>query len=111
VENVSNSEVSVSLTIDRTDRLADITQELERFAEVEATPGQIIVCVVGDNLRHTPGIAGKLFKCLEDVNIRMISQGASKLNVSFVIDEGDLQKTVQALHQTLFSEIDQEVFA
>ena len=111
VDMVSTSEVSVSLTIDRTDRLADITQELERFAEVEATPGQVIVCVVGDNLRHTPGIAGKLFKCLEDVNIRMISQGASKLNVSFVIDEGDLRKTVQALHQTLFSEIDQEVFA
>ncbi len=111
VDMVSTSEVSVSLTIDRTDRLADITQELERFAEVEATSGQIIVCVVGDNLRHTPGIAGKLFKALEDVNIRMISQGASKLNVSFVIDEGDLRKTVQALHQTLFSEIDQEVFA
>ncbi len=111
VDMVSTSEVSVSLTIDRTDRLPDITKELQQFAEVEATSGQVIVCVVGENLRHTPGIAGKLFKALEDVNIRMISQGASKLNVSFVIDESDLQKTVQALHQTLFSEIDQEVFA
>ena len=108
---VSTSEVSVSLTIDRTDRLTEITQELERFAEVESTSGQVIVCVVGDNLRHTPGVAGKLFKCLEGVNIRMISQGASKLNVSFVIDDDDLRKTVEALHQTLFSEIDQEVFA
>ena len=111
VDMVSTSEVSVSLTIDRTDRLPEITRELEQFAEVTATPGQAIVCVVGGNIRHTPGIAGRLFKAVESVNVRMISQGASRLNVSFVIDEKDLETAVAALHQTFFSETDQAVFA
>jgi aspartate kinase len=111
VDMVSTSEVSVSLTIDRTERLAEITRELEEFAEVRPAPGQVIVCVVGDNIRHTPGVAGRLFQALGNGNLRMISQGASRLNVSFVISENDLHPTVQALHQTFFSHISREVFA
>ena len=108
---ISTSEVEVSLTIDRTDRLAEITKELETIAEVTHDSGQAIVCLVGDNLRYTPGTAAKIFNAIEHVNIRMISQGASRLNVSFVIDEADLQTAVEALHNAFFSEVDQEVFA
>ncbi len=111
VDMVTTSEVSVSLTIDRTERLAEISAELEKFAQVSHTAGQAIVCVVGENLRHTPGIAAKMFQALEDINILMISQGASRLNVSFVIDEKDLERAIQALHQTFFSQIDKKVFA
>ena len=111
VDMVSTSEVEVSLTIDRIDRLAEITNELEKFAEVIHDSGQAIVCLVGDNLRYTPGTAAKIFSAIENVNIRMISQGASRLNVSFVIDEADLQTAVEGLHKAFFSEVDQEVFA
>ena len=111
VDMVSTSEVEVSLTIDRTDRLPEITEELEKFAEVTHDSGQAIVCLVGDNLRYSTGTAAKIFSAIEDVNIRMISQGASRLNVSFVIDEADLQTTVEGLHKAFFSEVDQEVFA
>ncbi len=111
VDMVSTSEVEVSLTIDRTDRIAGITDELEKFAEVIHDSGQAIVCLVGDNLRYTPGTAAKIFSAIENVNIRMISQGASRLNVGFVIDEADLQTAVEGLHKAFFSEVDQEVFA
>ena len=111
VDMVTTSEVSVSLTIDDTSRLPEIASELRQFAEVTPVSGQGIVCVVGDHIRYTPGIAAKLFQAIESVNVRMISQGASRLNVSFVVDEKDLRPAVEALHHTFFSEIDEEVFA
>ena len=111
VDMVTTSEVSVSLTIDNPGRLPEIVQELGQFAEVGQTSGQVIMCVVGDHIRYTPGIAGKIFKAVDGINIRMISQGASRLNLSFVVDESDLRAAVTALHETLFSEIDEKVFA
>ena len=111
VDMVTTSEVSVSLTIDNPGRLPEIVQELGQFAEVGQTPGQVIMCVVGDHIRYTPGIAGKIFKAVDRINIRMISQGASRLNLSFVVDESDLRAAVAALHETLFAEIDEKVFA
>lgn len=111
VDVVSTAEVEVSLTIDRTDRLAEITAELEKFAEVSHSSGQVIVCLVGDNLRFTPGVSGKVFTAIEAINVRMISQGASRVNISFVVDQKDLQSVVEALHSTFFAQVDQEVFA
>jgi aspartate kinase len=111
VDMVTTSEVSVSLTIDDTQHLADIVDELRLIAEVAPIPGQSIVCVVGDNIRYTPGVAAKLFQALEPINIRMISQGASRLNISLVVDENDLQATVEALHETFFSDVNEAVFA
>ena len=111
VDMVTTSEVGVSLTIDRTDRLERITAALREFAEVSHTSGQVIVCLVGDNIRHTPGMAGKIFTAVEGISIRMISQGASRVNVSFVIDEKDLRPAVEALHETFFSQVNEEVFA
>ena len=111
VDMVTTSEIGVSLTIDRTDRLDVITAALREFAEVSYTSGQVIVCLVGDNIRRAPGIVGKIFMAVEDINIRMISQGASRVNVSFVIDEKDLQPAVEALHKTFFTEVNEEVFA
>ncbi len=59
---------------------------------------QAIVCLVGDNIRYTPGVAMRVFGALDGINIRMISQGASLLNLSFVVAETDLHRTVAALH-------------
>ena len=55
--------------------------------------------------------AAKVFSAIADVNIQMISQGASEINISFVIDEVDVPKVVSRLHQVFFSEVDPEVFA
>jgi len=110
VDMVTTSEVSVSLTIDSTQRLADITRELSEFAEINHENRQAIICVVGDNIRYTPGVAGRIFKAVEHINVRMISQGASLRNVSFVVQESDLKAAVEALHAAFFSELDAEIF-
>jgi aspartate kinase len=110
VDMVSTSEVSVSLTIDNTKALGGICEELSGFSEVSVESGQAIVCLVGDNIRYTPGIAMRVFGSLDGINIRMISQGASLLNLSFVVAEIDLHRTVEALHREFFSQLDAEVF-
>ena len=110
VDMVSTSEVSVSLTIDNTQSLEGICQELSQFSEVSIEDGQAIVCLVGDNIRYTPGVAMRVFGALDGINIRMISQGASLLNLSFVVAETDLRRTVEALHGEFFAELDAEVF-
>jgi aspartate kinase len=110
VDMVSTSEVSVSLTIDNAERLDVIRAELEHFSDVQLEPGQTIICLVGDNIRYTPGVAARIFGALGSVNARMISQGASLLNLSFVIDDADVRRTVAALHDELFRDLDASVF-
>jgi aspartate kinase len=110
VDMISTSEVSVSLTVDNPSSLKSICQELRQFAEVTIEEGQAIVCVVGDNIRHTSGFAGRVFQALNGANIRMISQGASKRNLSLVVADVDLAKAVESLHRELFEKLDPEVF-
>ncbi len=111
VDMVSTSEVSVSLTVDDPGHLDAIQEELGEFAEVTVEPQHAIVCLVGENIRHTPGIAGRAFGVLARQNIRMISQGASLLNLGFVIAETELVAAVTALHGEFFSDLDPAVFA
>jgi len=110
VDMVSTSEVSVSLTIDNRKNVDAILADLRQFAETDIEDGNVIVCLVGENIRFTPGVARRVFNALDGINIRMISQGASLLNISFVVAEGDLTRTVEALHEEFFSELDPAVF-
>lgn len=110
VDMLATSEVSVSLTIDNTSRLDRIREELKEFAQVSVETDQAIVCVVGENIRYTPGVAARVFRALNGTNIRMISQGASRLNVGLVVAEHDLAAAVAALHEELFEPPDPEVF-
>jgi aspartate kinase len=101
---VSTSEVSVSVTLDSSRNLEAALDELRRFADVAVEKDKAIVCVVGEGLRSTPGIPGDTFQALKEaaVNVLMISQGASKINVAFVVDDADCQKAVQAVHRKFF---------
>jgi aspartate kinase len=111
VDMLATSEVSVSLTIDNTRQLASILKELRGFAEVSVEEDQATVCLVGENIRLTPGLAARVFSALgQEVNVRMISQGASLLNLGFVVAESDLKKAVEVLHTAFFSETDPAVF-
>jgi aspartate kinase len=111
VDMVATTEVSVSLTIDNATRLREIRRDLQAFAEVTIEDDQAIVCLVGENIRYTPRVSAKVFTALEDVNVRMISQGASLLNLSIVVAQGDLATAVERLHRAFFSDPDPEVFA
>ncbi len=110
VDMLATSEVSVSMTIDNIRALASIRAELETFSEVSVETDQSIVCLVGDNLRHTPGVAARIFGALKDVNVRMVSQGASLLNFSLVVAAADLRRAVESLHAEFFRNPDPAAF-
>jgi aspartate kinase len=110
VDMVATSEVSVSLTIDDLKNADAILAELRQFSEVSTEHGQAIVCLVGENIRYTPGVARRVFNALDGVNIRMISQGASLLNISCVVSDADVARSVAALHREFFAELDPQVF-
>jgi aspartate kinase len=111
VDVVSTSEVSVSLTVDSNEAIPAVAADLEKLAYVKYEGRKAIVCLVGENIRGTPGIAAKVFTAISDINVRMISQGASEINITFVIEEDDVPEAVRRLHETFFSELDPNVFA
>jgi aspartate kinase len=111
VDMLATSEVSVSLTIDNTSKLAAIRQEIAEFADVGVLDHQAIVCMVGENIRTVPGVAARAFAALRDVKVRMISEGASQLNISLVVSAEDLKTAVESLHREFFSSPDPEAFA
>jgi aspartate kinase len=112
VDLVSTSEVTVSLTVDNPKNLDKIIAELENVAKVKVEDGKAIVCLVGEGLKRTKGIPGQIFGLLQDTHIYSISQGASEINLSFVIDEEQLPKVITRLHDYFFGgELDPQVFA
>ena len=111
VDVVSTSEVSVSLTVDSNQAIPALAADLAKLADVKYEGRKAIVCLVGENLRETPGIAALVFRELADKKIRMISQGASEINLTFVIEEDEVPEVIQRLHKTFFAELDAEVFA
>jgi aspartate kinase len=111
VDVVSTSEVSVSLTVDSNESIPALAADLAKLADVKYEGRKAIVCLVGENLREIPGIAARVFGELADVKIRMISQGASEINLTFVVDEESVPDIIRRLHKTFFSELDPQVFA
>jgi aspartate kinase len=103
VDVVATSEVSVSLTLDDADVLPALLPELEALGSVQVEEGNAIVCVVGSGLRDTPGVAGRIFRALSDINVRMTSQGASSVNLTFVVEEGRAAEAVRRLHAAFFA--------
>ena len=108
VDVVTTSEVSVSLSLDDTSALPAIVNELEQFGSVSVEAGRAIVCVVGEGLRSTPGIAARIFSTISDINVSLISQGASRINLTFAVEEARVNETVRRLHEEFFetAEID-----
>jgi len=103
VDLIATSEVNVSLTLDDSSRLDDIVRDLSEFSIVNVENDKSLICVVGSNIRNSKGIAGRIFNALMDYNITMISQGASLINISFVIDRAVLKTAMQKLHNIFFN--------
>jgi aspartate kinase len=111
VDVVSTSEVSISLTVDSNESIPALAADLAKLADVKYEGRKAIVCVVGENLRNTAGIAARIFTEVRDTNIRMISQGASEINITFVIEEDAVPQVVKQLHKKFFTDLDPETFA
>jgi aspartate kinase len=104
VDIVAISEVSMSFTMESKRLPKALLAELEEIADVTCDDKQAIICLVGEDIHGKPGIAASVFNTIADaeVNIRMISQGASEINISFVIQENDVPKAVRHLHAQFF---------
>jgi len=102
VDVVTTSEVSVSLSLDDSERLPEIVKELKLLGTVRIEKGRAIVCVVGEGLKGTPGIAGKVFSTISDINVSLISQGASSINFTFAVEEERMNEAVRRLHTAFF---------
>jgi len=110
VDMVSTSEVSVSLTVDSNDRLPAIAADLSRLADVKYEGRKALVCLVGDDIRGQSGMAAQVFNAVRHINVRMISQGASEINMSFMIEEEDADEAVRSLHAAFFRDPDPDIF-
>ena len=102
VDMLATSEVSVSLTVDNTRSLDAIRSEIESFAEVAIEKDHAIVCLVGENIRGCPQVSERVFRALGGIKTRMVSQGASQLNISLVVAARDLVPAVESLHDEFF---------
>ena len=106
VDLVAISEVNMSFTMASKHLPAPLIADLQRVADVTCESQQAIVCLVGEDIHGKPGIAASVFEVVAQagVNIRMISQGASEINISFVIQESDVPRAVRHLHARFFTQ-------
>jgi len=103
IDLISTSEVNISTTVEKTNRLKAAIADLEHLGSVSVTKDMAILSLVGRGQRHSVGLAGRMFSVLADegINIEMISQGASEINISCVIDDADADKALSAIHAAL----------
>jgi aspartate kinase len=103
IDVISTSEVSLALTVDNPHSLDQVVRDLERLGKVDVEPGHAVVCIVGEGLRASSGLASRVFSTIEDVNISLISHGASSVNLTFVVKEEELADVVKRLHRAFFT--------
>ena len=101
---VSTSEVSVSIAFDGGRDVSAAVEDLKRLGKVEVEEGKAIICLVGENVRGKVGMAASVFAAAAraNINLHMISQGASEINISFVVEERDVTEAVKQLHKHFF---------
>jgi aspartate kinase len=110
IDMVSTSEISVSVTVDSREALPAISADLSKLADVKYEGNKALICLVGEDIRGISGISGQVFSAISHVNVRMISQGASEINMSFMINEEDVDEAIRSLHQKFFSSPDPTIF-
>lgn len=103
IDVIATSEVSVSLTVNTSADLAPLVADIGRAAQVRVHTGKAIVTIICDSSRASE-ILAKGFAALarEKINAQMISQGASKVNISVIVDEGEADDAVRFLHKAYF---------
>ncbi|KXK07407.1 MAG: aspartate kinase [Acidobacteria bacterium OLB17] len=104
IDVISTSEVSVALTLDKPDNIDKVVEDLSRIGEVEVEGGYAVICVVGEGLRASTGLAAKIFNTISDVHVELVSHGASAVNLTFVVRESDAAAVIGKLHKAFFSE-------
>jgi aspartate kinase len=106
VDMVATSEVSVSLTVDAVHDLAELKKDLSKIASVEIKTGKSIISIIG-NVKRSSEILSRAFRICQliAVPVQMISQGASKVNISFIVNDTETAEVVKSLHLDFFEEM------
>ena len=102
VDLISTSEANISVTVDASEKIDGVVSELSEFCDVIVDDDKAQVSVIGKNIVRLNGMLKKTFAPLKKCNVYMISQGASFVNISFVVDREELSEVVQDLHDHLF---------
>jgi len=107
IDMVATSEVSVSLTLDTAYELAEVKKELNKFASVEVKTGKAIISIIS-NVKRSSEILARAFRICQliGVPVQMISQGASKVNISFIVNDTEAAEVVKALHMDFFDAVE-----
>lgn len=107
IDMICTSEVGVSLTIDNTSHLTEITSELKKLGEITIDENMCIVCVVGNMNWENLGFQSKVIDSLKNIPIRLISYGGSNYNISILINQSDKERALQQLHANVFESDEQ----
>lgn len=102
IDMITTSEVAVSLTIDNNQFLENIVTELNEYGSVEVEEGLTIICIVGNVSPEKSGIAAKIFNCINNIPIRMISFGGSQNNISLLVKTAFKSEALNALNEGIF---------
>ena len=108
VDLISTSEANISVTVDASQKIDKVVEQLSEFADVIVDDDKSQVSVIGKNIVRLNGMLKKTFAPLKRTNVYMISQGASFVNISFVVDREELVEVVKDLHYHLF-EVEEEL--
>ncbi|HYG97500.1 MAG TPA: aspartate kinase [Terriglobales bacterium] len=102
VELVCSSESTVSIAIAPGNAAEAIETQLATIGAVEHEAGKAILCLVGHDLFASPEVIATVFDALRDLEVRMVSQGASRTNLAVVVDDADAETAIRLLHSALF---------
>lgn len=102
IDMITTSEVAVSVTIDNSQFLKEIVQELQPFGTVEVEENQTIISIVGNEIAQTDQVLEKLFSSIRAVPVTMVSYGGSPHNISLLVPAAEKKTTLQALNKGLF---------
>jgi len=103
VDMLTTSEISVAMTIDNSTYITEIIDHLKKLGEVEVIHNQSIVCIVGDFESQKNIVLGQIVGGLDTISVQMMSFGASRINLSLVVDSENKMETLQVLNNHLFN--------
>ena len=104
VDMVTTSEVSVSITVDNSQFIKQIANDLKELGSVEVEQDQTIICIVGDFRTERTGSAPEIFEALNTIPLKMISYGGSPNSISLLIDSKDKISALKLLNKYLFNQ-------
>ncbi len=103
IDMICTSEVGVSMSIDNTNRLEEITNELQKYGTVSVDKDMCIICVVGDLTWENTGFESRAMEAMKEIPVRMVSYGGSNYNISFLVRMEDKEKALRALSKHIFN--------